>query len=409
MHGACSSLPPRSAGRPLTPARHPVVTDEPNALTAARGVAHDVANVLTVVRTSAVMLREVAGLRHNEDLDAIDQAVDTLTVLVDQLNHLATPIRADESEVFDLAEALVRRRPMLERLLSPQQRLVLEVPDAPIMTRLDATALEQVLVNLVVNGSQAIDGQGTIRVCLRGERNGAILAVEDDGCGMPEAVRLRAMEPFFSTRAGGRGLGLAIVRAALHRSECRLAIASVPGRGTRITVAIPAPRETPPPSAPTPRRSAAPSSELSAATVYIVDDDPLIRAVLTRALAKRVAHVEAFEDGARALSHIEALAPDRQPHVVLTDLAMPRLNGLELARELNDRGFPIPVIMVTAYPPSEAEDLLRGGLLAGLVGKPIKLETLLELVASLLPGRGDDAPSSPGEGAPRSAPGTDGR
>ncbi|MEX1364837.1 MAG: response regulator [Nannocystaceae bacterium] len=119
--------------------------------------------------------------------------------------------------------------------------------------------------------------------------------------------------------------------------------------------------------------------------VLVVDDDPMIRRFFRRVVGRLVETVEAAADGQEALDRVIQSPPSERPDLVLSDLAMPRLNGIDLAKRLRALDVPLPVVMVTAYDPPELKLLLQLGVIAGLLPKPTPLEQLREQLEHHVP------------------------
>ncbi len=201
----------------------------------ARGVAHDFSNLLTVIRSSADLLREEHGLGTNEDLVAIGQAASAAEHLSRQLRILSAVGTEGVSRV-ELVSQIRARRPLLEHLVGSGQHLMLDLPSREVWMHLDEMGLEQVLLNLVLNASQASPADGRVVIRVEDRAGRAELSVSDSGVGMAAEVQARIFEPFFSARRGGTGLGLSIVQAALTRQGLCLDVESAPGAGTRMRV-----------------------------------------------------------------------------------------------------------------------------------------------------------------------------
>lgn len=214
------------------------------------GIAHDFNGLLTIIGAQAELLLERAldaGAR--DDVIEIQHAVDRATRLVRKL--LTVPGRKAGAGPADLCEAVRSVDRLMRRTLPDGVRLMLDVPPEPALVPLDETALQQILLNLAVNAREAIVSRsadpdrsgGAIRVAVdRPDPSTARLVVEDDGCGMSDDVQRRALEPFFSTRAGrgGTGLGLPTVHGMVAEAGGELRIASEVDRGTRVIVTLPA-------------------------------------------------------------------------------------------------------------------------------------------------------------------------
>lgn len=119
--------------------------------------------------------------------------------------------------------------------------------------------------------------------------------------------------------------------------------------------------------------------------VLVVDDEPMVRRFFGRVVGRLVETVETFADGQEALERVTGSDPSERPDLVLSDLAMPRLNGIELAKRLRELDESLPVVMVTAYDPPELQGLIDDGVVAGLLPKPTPLEKLRGVLANYVP------------------------
>ena len=212
----------------------------------AGSVAHDFNNLLTVVQGALEALREDDAIdpKAADPLLAVDVACDTAAQLVRQLQTFGgstagTVRRLTWNDVVGEIEALLRGA------LPATTRLDLTLGSAPWTIELDPVEARQVVLNLVLNARDAIEGPGAIEVATSNRVQGgvpmAVLDVRDDGRGMSKEELARAFEPFFSTREeqGGTGLGLATVHAVVCRAGGLAEIDSAPGRGTRVRVSLP--------------------------------------------------------------------------------------------------------------------------------------------------------------------------
>jgi two-component system cell cycle sensor histidine kinase/response regulator CckA len=210
----------------------------------AGGIAHDFNNVLTAIMGNADLARlELpAEGRATEHLDEIIRAADHAATLTRQLlAYSRRQVLAPEP--LDLGAVVDDIVPMLRRLVTADVAIATEVE--PLLERVvaDPTQLRQVIVNLVVNARDAIQGPGRILLrCYRGADGTVRLAVDDTGDGIEPEVREQMFEPFFTTKAEGKGtgLGLSTVHGIVAQSGGTIAVDSEPGAGTTITVALPA-------------------------------------------------------------------------------------------------------------------------------------------------------------------------
>jgi signal transduction histidine kinase len=212
----------------------------------AGAVGHDLGNVFTATVSCAACVREVAAARRDgacreclATLDDLDESVARARNIARQLVMLARPSGA-APERLDLGEVVRDLAPMLRRLLGAAVRLEVLAPgEAPV--RVDRTEVEQLVLNLAVNGRDAMPEGGTLAIAVRREGPAAVLAVRDSGVGMDDELRSRIFEPFFTTKPAGKGtgLGLAVVAQVAQRASARLAVRSAPREGTEISVAFP--------------------------------------------------------------------------------------------------------------------------------------------------------------------------
>jgi two-component system, NtrC family, sensor kinase len=215
-----------------------------------------------------------------------------------------------------------------------QARLLTCLRDVPPV-HANELKLSQVVVNLLTNAAQALTGEreaNEVRVTTWTDEHGfAVLEVEDNGRGMSEEVRLSVFEPFFTTKSAGHGtgLGLSICRGIVQDFGGEITVESAPGKGSRFRVRLPpavdevkrtglAPSSIPPPRASVAPRSAAPK-------VLVIDDEPMIRTLVSRLLADR--YRVASADGVRAA--LAVLNQDAQQDVILCDLMMPGESGMD--------------------------------------------------------------------------------
>ncbi|MBI5070822.1 MAG: PAS domain S-box protein [Deltaproteobacteria bacterium] len=265
----------------------------------------------------------------------------------------------------------------------------------------DRGQLGQVLLNLVQNAGEAIgDREGRIaistgvEVCEPGHpalawqepplEPGpyAWLEVADDGPGMSQEVADRAFDPFFSTRAVGRGLGLAAVSGVVRGHRGAVEVDTAPGRGCRIRIWLPVGG----PVEEARREQARPApAEGGRGTVLVVDDEPLVRRVARRILETGGFHVIEASDGLEASERFRD--DPGSIDLVLLDFDMPRMNGAEALDALQLVDPAVRVLLSTGFGDERWMQLFRGKKLSGVIEKPYAAAALLSAVKGAMPGR----------------------
>ncbi len=367
----------------------------------AGGVAHDFGNLLTSVlghcdAAQRLVSRDSAAWA---EIDAIRQTAQQATSLSRQLLAFSRR-QVLRPQPLILDDVVARMTPLFRRMLGP--RIALEVVWVPGLPRVlaDATQIEQVLTNLVVNARDAMPEGGSVRItpslvsasAFAADTGGDVvpgrtylcISVRDSGPGMSEEVQRRAFEPFFTTKSrdGGTGLGLPTVQAIVQQAGGGVALHSSPGDGCDVRVylpALPAVREPGPPA-----RDERPLPG-GHETILLVEDREAVRRVAQRFLARRGYRVieASSAEQARALAESHAAEID----LLLTDVGLGPADGYDLAVELAARRPALKVILMSGYP-SELLAMADGvGPHFPFIHKPIDFPTLARLLRDLLDGR----------------------
>jgi len=334
---------------------------------------------------SKLLLDKINPDERKEFLDAIHESAELLVSLVGQVLDLAKI----EAGRLELTPAAFDPRTLIARLMGPQQERArakglacdwrLEVPDGAWLQG-DALRIGQIVMNLVGNAVKFTESGG---IELSASWQDGVLRVEvsDTGPGIAESDLPGLFEPFFQAgpldeRAEGTGLGLAISRELAELMGGTLTAASDGRSGSVFRLELPAPLAAAPPGE-LPHAPPAPAPR----AVLIVDDNELNR-LLGQKLLERDGHtVEVASDGREALAAIARRAPD----VVLMDLEMPGLDGLETTRELRRRGSAVPVIALTANAiQGDRERCLAAGM-DDYLPKPLDLAALRAAFLALEP------------------------
>jgi CheY-like chemotaxis protein len=269
----------------------------------------------------------------------------------------------------------------------------------------DPTQLRQVVMNLVINATEAIgdaDGMVTVRTAVvelggteLGElHHGAdvapgphlLLEIVDTGCGMDDATSARILDPFFSTKFAGRGLGLATVAGIVRRHRGALGVRSTPGEGTTFRIFLPCGEQRAEPDAPA---AAPPEVGPDTRTVLLVDDEEEVRAVTSHHMLERLGcRVLVAGDGREAVDVFRMYAPIID--AVLIDLTLPRMTGEQAAREIQGIRPDAAVILMSGYGEERVTGELGGNGLAAFLRKPFSVADLDSTMGRALAGRGDD-------------------
>jgi CheY-like chemotaxis protein len=247
-----------------------------------------------------------------------------------------------------------------------------------LRVRGDRGAAWSIIWNLAANGVEAVAKGGTVELRLSPRGDRAVLAVEDDGPGMSAEQRVRAFEPYFTTKPSGTGLGLALVRRAVAELDGEIELNTHIGLGTRFTVSFPLAAESPSRRAPgTKRSSGVFYAETITARILVVDDDAGLREMIAAALSMRGAEVV-------AVGSPEAALAERGPFALaVLDLRLPDLSGDGLAARLRASGIAQRVLLITGMEPPA--HYAPGGEPDAVLRKPFELEELFEQLAGLLP------------------------
>ncbi|MGZ6094022.1 MAG: MASE1 domain-containing protein [Polyangiales bacterium] len=344
----------------------------------AGGIAHDFNNLLAVVRANV----ELGRARRDpevtrEAFDAIDEAAGRAAELTSQLLAYAGRRPMQRRDV-DLAALAAETARMLSRSLPEHVRVDLDLPATALYVSADPAQLRQILMNLVLNAAESIDGgkPGTIRVRVASDRGSegeprVLLEVRDDGHGMDRDTVARVFEPFFTTKSSGRGLGMAAVLGVVRAHGGTIDVESEPRRGTTFRVRFPATDRADVGAAAHPESSVPPAKN-GARNVLVVDDEPGIRSVARLLLEGAGWRVEVAADAAEAFDRFSRCGPF---DVALIDLKIPGTSGAEIMDALRARAPRLPVVLMSGY----SEDLLEGSRLAGtpFLSKPFREAELL--------------------------------
>jgi PAS domain S-box-containing protein len=365
----------------------------------AGGIAHDFNNLLTGILGNASLARMdlAPSSSVQQALGQIEQAAQRAAELCKQMLAYSGKGRF-VVQALDLSQFVEEASPLLQ--VSVSKGAVLKhrlAPDLPAV-HADATQLRQILMNLVINASDAFEGRsGVIEISTGAMHADAdylasthlspslpegayvYLEVSDNGCGMDADTQKRIFDPFFTTKFTGRGLGLAAVLGIVRGHKGALRVYSEPGRGTSFKLLLPAAEG---PAEALPAEIATAEVWRGSGLVLIVDDEETVRSVTSR-----MAKAFGFE-AVTARSGQEALGiySTRKAEIaaVLLDLTMPHMDGAETFSELRRIDPAVKVLLMSGFNEQEAVNRFAGKGLAGFVQKPFKPDALREKLRAML-------------------------
>ncbi len=360
------------------------------------GVAHDFNNLLTVIRGSVDLLRRpgLAEDRRDRYVDAISDTVTRAAKLTGQLLAFARR-QALQPEVFDVGEAVQKTREMIGTLVGSRIMIEIKARAWPYFVDADPAQFDTAIVNLAANARDAMNGEGTLTIELEAveaipsiRSHPAIpgrflaLSVRDTGTGIPADRLDQIFEPFFTTKGVGQGtgLGLSQIYGFAKQSGGEIRVTSAPGEGATFTLYLP-------------RTDRVPQDEVAAVPdsladghgtcVLVVEDNEAVgqfaRATLTE-LGYRTTHAPDGESALKLLAESNGSFD-----VVFSDVVMPGMNGVELARTVRDRYPDLPVVLTSGYSNVLAQEGADG---FELLRKPYSMEELSHTLRTVVSERG---------------------
>ncbi len=356
----------------------------------AGGIAHDFNNLLTIVSGYARRLSARDDLvTARPDLEQILLAADRAADLTRQLLAFARRGHTSPS-LIDVSTLARELEPMVRRLLAADIVFEFRLAAGLPQVMMDRTGLEQIMMNLMINASDAMPAGGTLRVTTRersvsgeeaavhGLESGPYveLAITDTGMGMaPETVE-RVFEPFFSTKGErGTGMGLATVYGTVDQADGWIDVASAIGQGTTFVVVLPAAGEP----------AEGPPLDPARPTLLLVEDEPALRTLVVTMLEEEGYLILQAGNGLDAIAVAERHRGDID--LLLTDVVMPRMSGSELAQKLRSLRPGIEVLFMSGYNDSRLVHRGVEGANVNLLVKPFSPDELVVKVGELTSNR----------------------
>ncbi len=362
----------------------------------AGGIAHDFNNLLTVILTySSLVADELPeGSAARQDIEEVTRAGQRASQLTQQLLAFARK-QVVQVQDIDLNRALIEVNRMLRPLVGSDVRFEVLLDEAAGHITMDPVQFEQVVLNLVLNARDAVATGGSITLrslsvdlsapaaaLARGVAPGRYSGIEvsDTGVGMDEKTLQRIFEPFFTTKGVGKGtgLGLATCYGIAQQASGAIWAQSVPGEGTTFTFIVPAASQT---GTEVDVGDHIPNTHMRGFAL-LVEDEPQLLAMARRVLESTGLHVISASDGLEALRAVEEDV--EAIDILITDVVMPHMSGVELARELTARKPGLKVLYVSGYAKELPLPGAQTGPAVSFIAKPFTREQLLDAVRRLL-------------------------
>ncbi|MBB3974118.1 PAS domain S-box protein [Hansschlegelia beijingensis] len=365
------------------------------------GVAHDFNNLLTIIRSSVDFLRrpDLPEERRRRYVDAISETTDRAARLTGQLLAFARR-QALNPEVFEVGACVSALTDMLDTVTGARVNVQSTLPERPCFVKADRSQFETALVNMAVNARDAMNGEGALELrvvsgaglpSIRGHapsgRPFVAVSLTDTGEGIAPDIISQIFEPFYTTKEIGKGtgLGLSQVFGFAKQSGGDVAVESTPGAGATFTIYLPEVEEAAEPEPA--RRTTRPAPVGGGRRVLIVEDNVEVGGFATQTL-QDLGYVTSW-----AMNASEALVMLKDPaasfDVVFSDVVMPGLNGVDLAREIRRLTPDLPIVLTSGYSDVLAQEGRSG---FELLQKPYSVEELsrvlrLAIASSLQSGR----------------------
>lgn len=375
--------------------------------TLAGGIAHDFNNILGAILGNLELARLDVGKTHaaNESLDEIGRAAHRARGLVQQILAFSRP-KVPEQQATDLAPVVRETLRFLRATLPSGVDLQVNLYDHAPAVLADPTQISQVVVNLCTNAWHALENRsGRIVVGLEGVHieprttpagptvppgHYAKLSVSDSGSGMDAATLDRIFEPFFTTKEPGKGtgLGLAVVHGIVQAHHGFIQVRSAPGEGTQFDVYLPAAPERPKPQATTQD----PTVQGNGRCILYVDDEEALVQNMVRTLRRMGFAAEGHERAEAALGAFRA--HPRRFDLVITDMNMPGVSGLEFADEVLRVRPDVAILLTTGLLSEEVKVAARERGVRRILPKPFTAAELGRAILEALPSSGSDSSAS---------------
>lgn len=363
------------------------------------GIAHDFNNILTVILGHCYMAREelIPDQGYKASFRQVETAANRAADLCRQMLTYAgkNPMVQTRVNLLLLIDEVAK---MLHAAIKKNVSIMLELKQDVPHIKGDTGQIQQIIMNLIINAAEAIgDSNGTIRILLTkavfyGDQaevdtfgsfikagRYACLEVTDTGSGMDEETQKRIFEPFYTTKFTGRGLGMSAIQGIIKSHEGMLFLSSSPGFGTTFKVLFPLSESfddlVTAPAALIPFKK-------SGSTILLVDDEQALRNVGAALLKSMGFTVLTAQDGCEACEIF--CERGRKIDVIMLDLIMPVMGGIDTYHELRKTDTTIPIVICSGYGVESVAHVIDNDQYAGFVHKPYKPDELRNVIVRLM-------------------------
>ncbi len=335
----------------------------------ASSFAHTFNDVLTpIIGRTQLLAQRISDPQLREWLDTIERAALDGARTVRRIQEFMRLRREEPRGPVDLL-AVVRQAVAATEASRPGVQVKTELDSVPAVAG-DLLGLREAVEHILTNAREAAPEASAVTVAVRMDGGDAVISVSDAGMGMTPGVQSRIFEPFFTTKPGATGLGLCLAQGIIARHGGQIDVESTAGRGTVVRIRFPVEGVS---RAARSRASRGPASR-GPARCLVVDDDPQVRQMIGDILSNAGHNVVTAVDGADG---VEKFKSDPAFDVVITDLAMPKLNGLQLARVCKTLRPAVPVVMLTGWGVLLTEEELAEHGVDEVLSKPVRMDQML--------------------------------
>lgn len=364
----------------------------------AGGIAHDFNNQLTAIKGLAdLLLKELPPENEiRSDIEEIRKAGLHAAQLTNQLLAFSRQ-QVLHREIFNVNEEIEDLESLLRRLLKDDIKLELDLSKDLLPVEADRTQIRQVLMNLAINAQDAMPHGGVLAIMTfmkdkaTPSSPAVHIEVSDTGHGIAPEDLGKVFDPFFSKKpsGSGTGLGLATAYGIIEQSGGSISVESSPGQGSTFHIQLPPTEASPSSPLPTTtkeesKRNLETTTPLSPSehTILLAEDEEVVRTFVTRSLRKEGFNVLPAADGQEALEILASA--ENSISLLLTDIVMPGMSGLELAKRVKKESLGTPIILTSGYAPEDLANREELKALGTFVKKPFDMDNLIKFLASTL-------------------------